>query len=274
MAFIYKISNDINDKIYIGETARTIEERWEEHKRKSNQYDYKLQRAFRKYGFNHFKIEKVEECSYENRFEREKYWIKFYNSFYEGYNSNWGGEGGTSVDYELIHNMWLNGYKTKEICHELKIDRHTVCKALLRNDITTNEIIARSNDSRLVWQYDLNGNFIKSYESAGVAAKTLGISREAIIACCSHRTRSAYNFLWKYADDEYTVEEMVSTFKKSGKGSPKKVAQYDLDDNLLNIYSSCRAAAKAISAPYHIGINSCCLGRQKTAYGYKWSYLD
>ena len=32
MGYIYKIVNDINDKIYIGQTNRTIQERWKEHK--------------------------------------------------------------------------------------------------------------------------------------------------------------------------------------------------------------------------------------------------
>ena len=48
MGFIYKITNTINDKVYIGKTTRTIEERWKEHLNSIKDKDFKIYRAFRK----------------------------------------------------------------------------------------------------------------------------------------------------------------------------------------------------------------------------------
>lgn len=63
MAFIYKITNLINNKCYIGKTERTINERWKEHLKKSKSLDLPLYRALNKYGIDNFQIEQIEECS-------------------------------------------------------------------------------------------------------------------------------------------------------------------------------------------------------------------
>ena len=66
MAFIYKITNDINAKVYIGKTLGRIKKRWKEHlkdcKRRKNE-NRPLYTAMRKYGTEHFKITLIEECS-------------------------------------------------------------------------------------------------------------------------------------------------------------------------------------------------------------------
>ena len=66
MPYIYKIVNNLNQKIYIGKTNRSIEERFKEHIRKANQnIDRPLYRAIRKYGIENFTINQIEECSLE-----------------------------------------------------------------------------------------------------------------------------------------------------------------------------------------------------------------
>jgi len=88
--FIYKISNDVNDKVYIGQTSRSIELRFSEHcfdKRATS----KIHKAIQEIGYIHFKCEAIEECDIENLDEREKYWISYYNSCKEGYNTQIGG---------------------------------------------------------------------------------------------------------------------------------------------------------------------------------------
>lgn len=106
MAYIYIIENDINDKKYIGKTTFSVEKRWEEHCR-----DYRreclekrpLYRAMKKYGIQHFKIRELEFCLNEESSEREKFWIKFYNSYgSSGYNATLGGDGKNFLDYEQI----------------------------------------------------------------------------------------------------------------------------------------------------------------------------
>lgn len=53
----------------------------------------------------------------------------------------------------------------------------------------------------------------------------------------------------------------------------KKVGQYDLDGNILATYRSGKLAAKVVGTHF-AGIHRCCRGEQKTAWGYKRSYID
>lgn len=88
MIGIYKITNNINNKSYIGQSIQ-IEQRWKEHKLKYNWEREKtkpLYLAFQKYGLENFTFEIIEECKEEQLDIKEKYWIDFYNSYKEGYN--------------------------------------------------------------------------------------------------------------------------------------------------------------------------------------------
>ena len=61
MGFIYKITNKINNKIYIGKTTRTVEQRYKEHLADSKRVRSYLHNAIQKYGSENFNVEKVEE---------------------------------------------------------------------------------------------------------------------------------------------------------------------------------------------------------------------
>ena len=62
-----------------------------------------LYNAFNKYGIEHFSIHLIEECDENILGEREKYWIKYYNSKENGYNATLGGDGSTLYDYDEIY---------------------------------------------------------------------------------------------------------------------------------------------------------------------------
>lgn len=91
MIGIYKITNQINGKSYIGQSVN-ITRRWSFEKKrafspKSSEYDKLLSRAFRKYGVENFIFEVVEECSAEDLNGREEYWANYYNTYVpNGYN--------------------------------------------------------------------------------------------------------------------------------------------------------------------------------------------
>lgn len=87
---IYKITNNLNNKCYIGQSL-IIEERWKEHKRNAWNKITPLYKAIRKYGLKNFTFSIIEECDSELLNDREKYWISYYNSFNNGYNNNKGG---------------------------------------------------------------------------------------------------------------------------------------------------------------------------------------
>lgn len=276
MGFIYKITNLLNNKVYIGKTQLTLELRWQDHKKnfKKLQDDMAIHKAMFKYGEDNFSTEIIEECSDEIINDREKHWIEFYNSYQNGYNSTLGGEGALKWKPKQFYELWERGETLNEIAQHFKIDRHTVAKGLKIMGVTELEIKTRSL-GKPVLQYSLDGKYIKRYDSLSSAAREFGSNNVSNIkSCCQGRIKSAYNFLWKYEADNTAIEQKVLDFKKSGKGKTKKVEQYDLNDNLIAVYNSCREAARAINAPYHIGINSCCLNKQKTAYGYKWKYRE
>lgn len=87
---IYIIKNDINTKVYIGQSLNT-EKRFKTHCKK-NKDNSLIDKAIQKHGREHFWYE-ILESQIENYNEREKYWIKYYNSLTPfGYNILEGGE--------------------------------------------------------------------------------------------------------------------------------------------------------------------------------------
>ena len=96
MTGIYKITNLVNGKAYVGQ-AKNIDKRWNQEKSASkNQnnlgYNYPLMKSFRKYGIENFSFEVIEECKIEELNDREIYWIEFYDTFFNGYNQTFGGD--------------------------------------------------------------------------------------------------------------------------------------------------------------------------------------
>lgn len=91
MIGIYCFTNKINNKKYIGQSIN-IEKRFLEHFNHSknpnaNGYNSKFYRALRKYGIDNFDFEIIEELPYESLNERETFWITYYDSYNNGYNS-------------------------------------------------------------------------------------------------------------------------------------------------------------------------------------------
>lgn len=132
---IYKIENLITHHIYIGQSTN-IDTRWRRHKDDvhSGKKDYPLYRAINKYGIDNFSFEIIEECSKEALDEREQFWIKYYNSYKDGYNQTTGGQGakccGSSLNYkqvETIREELRKTYKTNiEIANEYKVSENII----------------------------------------------------------------------------------------------------------------------------------------------------
>ena len=96
MMIIYKITNIINNKVYIGLTTTSLKKRWRAHKNSINENNSKhLYRSMRKYGIENFKIEQIDETEdFKILGEKERYYIKLYDSRNpeKGYNLTAGGE--------------------------------------------------------------------------------------------------------------------------------------------------------------------------------------
>jgi group I intron endonuclease len=109
MSKIYKITNNINQKIYIGKTDFSIEKRFNEHCKDSVKFSENkrpLYNAMKKYGVENFSIELIEECEPEMASERENYWIIKTESYINGYNATLGGEGSALIDRGKIQELW------------------------------------------------------------------------------------------------------------------------------------------------------------------------
>lgn len=96
---IYKYTNLLNQKIYIGQTTTTLEYRHKRHLQQMDDNTY-FHRALNKYGEHNFLLEVIEDnIPLETLDEREIYWIKYYDSYYtsnKGYNMTKGGQWGTA----------------------------------------------------------------------------------------------------------------------------------------------------------------------------------
>lgn len=210
MAYIYQIINDINGKIYIGKTERSIEERFQEHCKDYLRRELEkrpLYSAMKKYGIQHFHIELIEETNSPE--EREIYWIEQKRSFKYGYNATMGGDGKRYLDYDLIIETYKQVKNQNEVARILGISSDSVHNALVSNDI---EIVSSAEVNvkllgKIVNQYDKQGNFIQSFVSAKAAADALGKTTATsngatshIADVCKGRRKTAYGFIWKYAD--------------------------------------------------------------------------
>lgn len=136
MGLIYKISNSVNDKVYIGQTVFSIKKRWTEHvgiilnDSKYIHRRYHLHRAMLKYGVDKFSIESVEECDDSLLDDREIYWINQYDSYKNGYNENMGGRNAVKYDHDYIHQLFVNGLTQKEIKQQIGISECALIKIL------------------------------------------------------------------------------------------------------------------------------------------------
>lgn len=280
---IYKATSATTGKVYIGQTSQSLQERIRQHNSHAygHQYTYHFHNAIRKYGINDFDYEIIEDniTSKDALNERERYWISYYNSYYEGYNSTMGGDGNVRRDDELIAKLFRDGRTTQEICEITGYHRGTVYKsyhtmALTEENNRRKAEQTRQRCARIVEQYTLDGELIRIWSSATECGKTLG-SQSLISAICRQEENmlSAYGYLFKYADDPRDILEWVARLKnKKDNGKPKKeIEQYDCDNNLVCTYESASAAATALGKKDKSNI--CAAARKGVkAYGYYWRY--
>lgn len=148
---IYLIKNDINSKVYIGQTIQTLKKRFNGHccysksDRSINMY---IKRAIHKYGKEHFSIHLLEECSIEELNSKEQYWIQYYDSYNNGYNLTIGGQD-SYFDKRALYNT-IDIKKFKDYIKEFKpfaseVAKHFgICKSSVYN------LIKRLNDPELI----------------------------------------------------------------------------------------------------------------------------
>lgn len=138
--YIYIIKNDIDKHVYIGQTINTLNDRLKEHFSKSKRINSKFYKAIRLYGIEHFNISLLEKCDVSLLNNREKYYIKMYDSFHNGYNSTLGGFG-THI-YELDETEVIELYKEHGIgfiADKYGCNKKVIKSILVRNNVDLRE---------------------------------------------------------------------------------------------------------------------------------------
>lgn len=213
MAYIYKIINIENNKIYIGKTEHiNPNKRFLEHIREAKRKQYKnrpLYSAINKYGEENFLFEIIEETN--NPTEREQYWIKYYNSFGEnGYNVTLGGEGKISLNHKKIIEDYYIYQNTIKVAILNNCSSQSVRNILKNNriEIKSSMEVNKKLKSKKVIMFTLKNEFLNSFDSLHDAASYMinnnltnckhSTIRSHISEACRGKRKTAAKFKWSF----------------------------------------------------------------------------
>ena len=222
VGIIYGWYNTKNEKWYIGQTIHP-EARFKSHiyfatRIKNSNHFY---RAIRKYGLENFVYCVLEEnVLFENLNMREMDWIEYYDSFYSGYNLTLGGDGAKGVilseearrkisEFHKGKPAWnsgKHGIYSEETLNKLSKafkGRKPWNKGIPMTEEAKNKLSESlkgkiSSKRKPVSKYDLNGNFIETYQSIAEAIKE-NYKCSGICQVCRGISKTAGGFIWKYA---------------------------------------------------------------------------
>jgi hypothetical protein len=230
---IYKIENIIKGYIYIGQTINLIT-RKQSYKglNVGIKKQYKVYNSLKKYGWENHTFEVIEECNKELLNEREIYWINHYNSWH-----------------------FNNPIKGMNISSGGK----QASKGLFGKD---------NKKSKKIYQYDLEGNFIKEWISATEFAKNNNCNQSCISTALNKNT-CAYNYKWF---SKYQGEKIERHIPKIN-ALTRKIIQLDINGNITNYFDSINDAARYNNI-YASTIFNYLKGNVKVIKKYNFKYND
>ena len=282
MTGIYKITNKINGKAYIGQSY-DIFARWKQHRNTTTtQSNGLLYKAFEKYGIENFEFTILEELEYVQDLlnEREKYWISFYHTYVDdpcgpGYNLTLGGEGMQIINHQQVIDYWNEGKSLREISDIMGHSQSTLRQHVIEC-VDYNEEEARRRGNLYQWQdrgqcveqYTIKGEYLNTFYNMHEAERQTGVSSKNIWQAVSKSSYSAGGYQWKYAHDLTPISDITSKTRKY----KQVVLRIDKDGNVVEYESASEAERQnKISS---IQIRRVCQGKGKTAGGYKWQYKE
>ena len=125
-----------------------------------------------------------------------------------------------------------------------------------------------SRKERPIYCYNLDGTFYKKYFCQNDARKEFNIDGSDITKCMDGKLKMVRGKIWRREYTE-TVEPVLT-----GKNGAKPVVQIDPETKeVLNVYDSASAAARALGLTRPTGISKCCTGKAKMSAGYEWRFL-
>ena len=293
--YIYKITNNINDKIYIGQTRVTVHIRYQEHLRavKDNRDTY-LYRAMRKYGVDNFTVEVVESISCKTKDEliiqlntKEIYYIKKYNSNDSnfGYNMTRGGDNTSDVNMKPCDAYDKNGLflfsceSVAEMSRTTNVSSMSIIHCCNGQSASRTDYVFRwvgENFDKYVIEteykngislycFSENGQLLCEYNTIGAAEKDLGINRNCIKQALVNNSLTHHYY--------FNTENEFNYIKPSKNKIPVDLYSYDTRE-YIGSYDSITAALVdlGISGRNHNSIHKCLDGKNNYAYGYIWRY--
>lgn len=217
---IYKITNKINGKAYIGKST-DIEYRWKQHLLNINKqnFQYALTCALRKYGKDNFEWEIVERCSENELDDKEIFYIKKFDTFVGdgygwGYNMTRGGDGQNGVGVQVYQYSLDGEYMAcfnsiEEASNKTRSSASGIVNCCARRRKSAGgfmwsyaqmEVMPpyKHNNNVRVAQYTKGGEFVKVFETVTKAANSVGRTKTQITMCCRGKTPSCGGYVWHY----------------------------------------------------------------------------
>lgn len=202
MIGVYKITNLINQKVYIGQSW-DIEKRWIQHKR--NKHNLHLNNAFQKYGIESFSFEVL--VSFLNFTETqalldiaEIFYIRYYKTTEKGYNKTFGGQGGKKTEetkrkISEIKKGKKPSEETKEKLRKISLGNK---RALGYRHLKTTRIKMQKSHSKKIFCVETN----KVYSSIIKAAKELRVDNSSISKVCRGKRKQVKDYRFIYYNEE------------------------------------------------------------------------
>jgi len=209
---IYKITNP-NGRIYIGQSTN-IEGRWLKYKQLACKDQPSLYSSLKKYGFENHTFEIIEECEVKNLDNQEIFWGLKYNVLNNKHLNNRLGRGFGSFDSEETRRKNSESNKgvsrnkgkilTKEHKEKIKISKlgkkHNITKTRKDKGVSRNyhvEAVIKAKSIPVI-QYNLDGEYIREWQSSKQAAKELNLQQAGIWNVINGFKKTCGKFIWKY----------------------------------------------------------------------------
>lgn len=201
---VYKITNKVTGKVYIGITNQGAGARYRHHWYEARIGESApIHRSMAKYGEENFTLEILETVdTYDELKEREKYWIKFYNSMdrSKGYNLTEGGDG----TFGRLHSE-----ETKEKIRQKAIGRKASEEAKKKMSEAQKKYSEqhKANADRIrvlnykpIEVFDLQGNKIEEFETTKQCAEKYGVSSTMVKSYCrsDQPKLTKFGVIWRY----------------------------------------------------------------------------
>lgn len=220
---IYKITNTVNGKIYIGQSRDLKQRRQDEIlKQRVNRH---LKNSFKKYGVDKFQIEILAECDIEQLDELEKHFIAEYDSTNPmiGYNKTYGGRHKYKFSPEARQDMsgpnnpFYGKKHTPETIRRLSEIASITHKGRRHSEKTKrkqakSKIGSNNPMAKQVFQYTKDGKLVEKFGSVSISAEKTGFGYSAIKNCAGGLSRTAFGFVWSYGsfpkDRDFTDKKL------------------------------------------------------------------